>query len=255
MNTDFKQQYIDWLYENIDQKKVSDNTYSITLPFLDRNNDHLQVFIICNPDQSYTLTDDGETVAELELSGMDVMASDRRKTIFNTILRSHGVTCTEDKALCVQCTNEDLPLKKHMLTQCMIKISDMFYLARPNIQSLFIEDVKAYFEKNEIFGIGDVSFSGKSGLITTYDFGISRSKKAPERLVKVVNTMNLLNAQSIAFLWEDTRIVRPEVSLLYVFIQDKLQKIPHSATHLMEQYGIKPVLWSQRDNYISELAA
>ena len=35
-----------------------------------------------------------------------------------------------------------LPLKKHMLAQCMLKVSDMFYLSRSNIQAVFLDDVQ-----------------------------------------------------------------------------------------------------------------
>ena len=255
MATDFKKDYLDWLYENIDQVEVQKNVYRITFPYLDRNNDHIEIYIQVNGEDNFTLTDDGETINELEFSGMNVFSSDRRSQILRTILNAHGITMDEKHSLCATCKRQDLTSKKHMLAQCMIKISDMFYLSRPNTQSLFIEDVKQFFDHNEIYGMADISFSGKSGLTTTYDFGIPRSKVAPERLIKVVNNLDVTKAGYITFLWGDTKETRPMGSQLYVFIQDTDRKVSQSALNTMQQYQIRPVLWSERTSVVQDLIA
>ena len=63
-----------------------------------------------------------------------------------------------------------------MLTQCMIKISDMFYTSKNNVQSLFIEDVQAYLDEKDIRYSQNIAFPGISGLPTTYDFLIPNQK-------------------------------------------------------------------------------
>lgn len=173
----------------------------------------------------------------------------------NTILCSHGINIDDDHCLYVNCDKQSLPAKKHMLTQCMIKVSDMFYLARPNIKSLFIEDVKDFFTQNNIYGIPDISFSGKSGLLSTYDYAISPTPNSSERLIKIVNNLDVPKAGYITFLWGDTKEVRPAGSKLYVFIQDTNKTISQKAVNAMKEYQIKPVLWSERDSYIRELTA
>ena len=45
MKTNFKQIYMDWLNENIEQAKIRNNLYRITFPYLDRNNDHIEIYI------------------------------------------------------------------------------------------------------------------------------------------------------------------------------------------------------------------
>lgn len=255
MDYDFKKNYIKWLNENIGQNKLMNNIYRITFPYLDRNNDHIEIYIKSENNGTYTLTDDAETLNELEFSGLNIFTSQKRVKILNTVLNSHGISIDDNHALFVNCEQKDLPLKKHMLTQCMIKVSDMFYLARPNTQSLFIEDVKSFFEQNDIYSMPDISFTGKSGLTTTYDFGIPKTKKAPERLVKVVNNLDVTKAGYITFLWGDTRDSRPTQSDLYVFIQDSIQKVSASAIKTMKEYEIKPVLWSERAHYVKDLTS
>lgn len=132
MKTDFKKLYMDWLNENIEQLKIRDNLYRITFPYLDWNNDHIEIYIKEEFNGSYTLTDDGETISELEFSGFDIFSSGRKKDILNTILRSHGINIDDQHCLYVNCDRQSLPAQIYMLTRSMIKISDMFYLARTN---------------------------------------------------------------------------------------------------------------------------
>ena len=123
MEANFKDQYLAWLYENINQQKIRDGVYSITFPYLDRNNDFIEIFILMNPDGTVRLTDDGETINELDFSGTDLFRSNRSKKLLEQIVMSHGVRLGDDRSLYVDCDNDSLPAKKHLLAQCMTKIS------------------------------------------------------------------------------------------------------------------------------------
>lgn len=252
---DFKKDYIDWLNGNICQEKLSDTLYRLDFPFLDRNNDFTEIYIKVNSDDDFTLSDDGETVNDLEMSGVDIFSSQRRKAIFTEILNSHGVKLDEYEALTVNSSRADLPQKKHMLMQCMLQVSDMFYLSKQQTKSLFAEDVRNFFETNKIYGIQGANFVGKSGLSTTYDFTIPHTDKAPERMIKIAPRLDVQRAGYITFLWEDTEAQRPNKSRLFVFIQDTDTSISESAINAMVQYDIRPVLWSRRNEIIRELAA
>ncbi len=253
MDDNFKDNYIKWLYSNIDEYKIQENIYRITLPYLNRNNDCTEIFIKTNGD-TYILTDDGETIDELELSNFNLFSSQKRTEIFNRILLAHGVKKSSDNELYVECSASELPQRKHMLSQCMIKVSDLFYTAKNTVQSLFLEDVQLYLDEKDIRYTPNVSFSGKSGLSTNYDFAIPKSKNAPERIIKVVNNIDQTQANSILFLWDDTRQERAEESRLYVFLQDKDKKISRSMITSMENYNVVPVVWSMRDKYVADLA-
>ena len=98
---------------------MNETTYRITLPFLDRNNDHIEMYVIDNGNETYTITDDGATLGDLQLGGFEFSGSTRRKMILEAIISAHGVTKTDADELTVNCTVSDLPLKKHMLAQCM----------------------------------------------------------------------------------------------------------------------------------------
>lgn len=252
---DFGKLYVDWLKQNIDQYKVNDTTFRLTLPFLDRNNDLIEMYILANGDGTYSITDDGITISDLQLCGIDVSASARRKTMLETIISAYGVTKTDTDELMIHCTTNDLPLKKHMLAQCMVKVSDMFYLTRSNVQSVFIEDVQNFFDANDIRYIDNICITGKSKLATHYDFAIARSQNSAERFIKVVNNMDVNAARNIIFAWNDTKDTRQHEAKLYTFIQNTDRKISDDALGALKEYGINPAFWTEKDRYIPELTA
>ena len=69
-----------------------------------------------------------------------------------------------------------------------------------------------------------------------------------------MNNIDQTQANSILFLWDDTRQERAEESRLYVFLQDKDKKISRSMITSMENYNVVPVVWSMRDKYVADLA-
>jgi hypothetical protein len=252
--TNFRDIYLAWLKENIEQFQISENIFRITLPFLDRDNDFIEVYIVKEDENSFYITDDGAIINGLELSGFNIFGSPKRRIILNSIVASYGVSVTQDNELTVNCSFDNLALKKHMLTQCMLKVNDMFQLSKNNVQSLFLEDVQSFLDINDIRYTENVSFTGKSTLPTQFDFVIPRSKKAPERLIKVVNHMDETAVKNTIFSWDDTKEVRSIGTQLYTFIQDS-KKIHPDAIGALLQYKIKPILWSQKDTAISDLVA
>ena len=82
---DYKKQYLDWLNANTTEAKICAKTSRITLPYLNRRNDMLDIYIIKNDDGFY-LTDDGEIIHDLELSGLS-LDKGKRKELLNQTLK------------------------------------------------------------------------------------------------------------------------------------------------------------------------
>jgi hypothetical protein len=127
-NIDFGKIYLDWLKQNIDQYSVNDHTFRITLPFSNRNNDMVEMYIIDEKNGNFKLTDDGITISDLKLSGFDYSINEKRKVILQSIITAYGVIKTDNDELVIKCTLSDLSLKIHMLAQCIIKISDLLII-------------------------------------------------------------------------------------------------------------------------------
>lgn len=243
--------YVEWLKSKITSKAVNDY-YEISTPFLDRHNDHLQIYVKQEGDK-IILTDDGYTVNDLVLSGCDVR-SPRRQSVMLSILNGLGVNLNSD-ALVVEARPDNYPQKKHALLQAMLSVNDMFMLSTHKVASIFLEDVEAFLDKNEIRYTPTVQFTGKSGFSHTFDFVIPSSKSQPERLIKAINTPTKDKAKLMLFTWGDIRQSRKHESSMFVFLNNLDKKIKPEIVSAFTEYDIKPILWTQRQDYIDELSA
>lgn len=121
----FISDYLSWLKENSSQLELENNITEITMPYLDRRNDHIQIYIIKSEDDTVTLSDYGYTISELKLSGMNLDTSKRKELIqFN--LNRYGVQySSQDDSLFVKSSIQDIPMNQHKLIQAMLDIEGM----------------------------------------------------------------------------------------------------------------------------------
>jgi hypothetical protein len=170
-------------------------------------------------------------------------------------LKGFGVKL-EREALQVQASGEDFPLRKHNLIQAMLAVNDLFYLAKPVVESLFYEDVIAWLEANDVRYTPKVKFTGTSGYDHLFDFVIPKSPRhqQPERIVQAINQPTRQAAEAFIYKWSDTRVARTEDSHAYALLNDTQQPVPSGVIDAFGRYEIKPVVWSARAEVVAELA-
>lgn len=243
--------YLAWLRDKTTLRAVGDFV-EITTPYLDRHNDYLQIYAT-RSNGHFLLTDDGYIIDDLRLSGCK-LESKRRQDLLRMTLAGFGVELNGD-ALAVKATRDNFALRKHNLVQAMLAVNDLFFVATPTVASLFLEDLTAWLELNEIRYVPGVKFTGKSQYDHVFDFAIPKSRKAPERLLRAINRPSRETAEVLAFAWLDTRDVRPPDSEAYAFLNDSDQQVSPAIISALQNYDVRPVLWSQRDSAVQSLAA
>ena len=160
------------------------------------------------------------------------------------------------EALEVHASPETFPARKHSLIQAILAVNDLFYLAKPVVESLFFEDVIAWLEANDIRYTPKVKFTGIGGIDHLFDFVIPKSpRKQPERIVQAINRPTRENAEAFIYAWSDTREVRPPDSKAYAILNDFEQSISGGVPDAFRNYQIEPVPWSHRGEVVTELAA
>lgn len=94
--------------------------YEINLPFLDNNNDYLQFYVKEEAQQIY-FTDDGQTLYDLEMNGINLT----NPIIINQIkfILSKYNAMLEGKEIISETLEKDFAKSMHMFIQCLIKIS------------------------------------------------------------------------------------------------------------------------------------
>jgi hypothetical protein len=243
--------YLAWLKDKTQLRQVAD-WVEITTPYLDRNNDYLQIYAR-KENGSYVLTDDGQTIGDLEQTGCK-LNSPKRQDLLKMTLNGFGVQL-QDQRLEVHASPDNFALRKHNLVQAMLAVNDMFYLSVPMVASLFYEDVVAWLDLHDIRYTPKVKFTGKTGYDHLFDFVIPKSRRQPERIIQTINRPNRDTAQAVAFSWIDTKEVRPPDSKAYAFLNDLENPVSTTVLDALRNYDVMPVMWSKRDALREELAA
>ena len=166
-----------------------------------------------------------------------------------------------DGELSLTASRSKFPEAKHRLLQAILFVNNMFMLSSTNTTNVFLEDLKIFFETNNIRATQSVSFLGNSGLSHKFDFLISGFKDIPTRLIKTlsVSRNDSVFAKSILTDITQTRLIRDDLTKYYVFINDcskentRVNVNPDIIT-LFNQNDIIPVKYSERNKFIKELA-
>ena len=137
----------------------------------------------------------------------------------------------------------------------MLAVNDLFYLAKPVVESLFFEDVVSWLDANEIRYTPEVKFTGISGYDHLFNFVIPKSRKQPERVVQAVNRPTRETALSFINAWTETRQTRTPESKAYAVLNDMERPVPGNVIDAFRNYQIRPVPWSDRAQVVPELAA
>ena len=254
------EEYWKWLRDKTALRHEGD-CVEITTPHLDRHNDYLQIYVRRDNGGGFVITDDGYTLDDLEMCGCSIN-SERRREILETTLNGFGVD-QNGNALEVKSSAGDFCVRKHNLVQAMLAVGDLFYTARSATVGLFNEDVARWMDSAEIRYASRIKFSGKSKFDHLFDFVIPKSKGMPERMLRAINHPSRDSAQTAIFAWQDIQESRPPASRFYAFMndEDKSNELAVTDTSLdniqsaMTNYGIIPVMWSGRENFLSDLVA
>lgn len=248
---DLINKYTDWLKQNINIKDRN-GICEITTPFLDRHNDCLQIYVKKERD-NLILTDDGYILRDLKLSGFEI-TTEKREQLLKSILNGFGAHLVGDEIVVVS-KLENFAKKKHNLIQSMLAINDMFISAKSMVANIFKEDVEKFLHLHDIRFTPSIKFTGKSGFDHKFDFVIPSSKTQPERVIQVISRPNRQHITVFLFSWNDTQEVRPIKSIAYGFINDRDQSVSDDFENALGEYGIKPILWSRKEEYLEELSA
>lgn len=113
--------YFNWIKEKTNVFRGANSEWlTIETPVLGLFNDNVTVYAH-RQESSIILSDDGETIRNLELSGVNVFSSLNRKDILRKILLNYGIR-EEDGELKVLTSAEKFPQAKHNLISAISEV-------------------------------------------------------------------------------------------------------------------------------------
>lgn len=196
-----------------DNTVIQNNSLSgwtqISTPFLDTFNDAIDLYVKVH-DGTILLSDDGQTMRNLEQSGVSVSRSKKRTQLLNQILLNYGVKWqkSEDELL-VEATEANFPQRKFNLLSAIVEINSLYLFSKHTVASAFAEDVADYFDQQNVVYTPQFISRGSTGLDFTFDFQIA--SRQSELVIKAFNAVNSMNLSHFLFAWEDIRKVREQL--------------------------------------------
>lgn len=243
--------YVAWLKAGL-VAECLDHACELTTPFLDRHNDHIQVYAEPRGDE-IVLSDDGYVLSDLRTAGLELTTA-KRKAVLEATLNGFGVRL-ENGRITTDADQRNIGQRMHAMIQAMLAVNDMFMMAQPRVAGFFWEDVRDFLEAHDVRFSPRVKLTGKSGFDHGIDFLIPRSKDRPERILQVINAPRKNSIGAYLFSLGDTREARQEHSEAYAALNDQTRFISSDVTDALKAYGVTPIPWSHREEYVERLAS
>jgi hypothetical protein len=247
----FVHNYLSWLRQGFSVEALGNNTCELTTPFLDRHNDHLQVYVVRRADR-VVLSDDGYILSDLRTSGLE-LNTPKRKATLETVLKGFGVQL-DGNALVVEVSERNFGQRLHSFVQAMLAVNDMFVMAQARVASFFWEDVRAFLDEHDVRYSPRVKIAGRSGFDHAVDFLVPKSRRQPERVVQAINVPNKGTITNCLFTVGDIREARTEPFAAYAFLNDRARTVGGDIAEALEAYGVTPALWTRRERYAVALS-
>ena len=242
--------YTEWLKQKINYKEINGH-FEVSTPFLNHINDQIQFYLKRDERDRIFLTDDGDTLNNLEMAGVDISSVARQKEL-QSILNGFGVILKGNE-LTTMATPSTFPMRKHNFIQAMLSVDDLFLLASPKVESFFLEDVTHFLQQNNIRFSPNIILQGKSSFQHKFDFLIPASNKAPERIIKAVASPKKQNIIAQLFAFEDTKQARNNEGI--VILNDLEKTVSPEVLQAIEEYGINDFSWKEKENWLPKLAS
>ncbi len=223
--------YRDWLSEQVAWRDL-DGFLEVTTAFLDRHNDHLQMYVRREGD-TLLATDYGYTVNDLEMSGMSLSDPGQRK-LLSVILSGYRVRYEEEAndALTVRSGSEEFPMRLHQLLSAMLAVDSLGYAGHLDAErglgeqskqisaKEFRDDVRGWLNERAISHKSQVEYTGKGGVRHRFNFLIHGNGSGHPKIVTAINTPARDQANRCAFAWIDTADSRSGDAQGYALLND-----------------------------------
>jgi hypothetical protein len=246
--------YFTWLKDKtiVKQDELTDWT-AIDTPFVNMFNDTIEIYAQ-KKNNKVILSDDGETLSNLEMAGVNIAKSTSRKDFLTHILRNYGIKL-QDEELVVECDPKNFPQNKFNMLSAIIEINDMYMLSKQNVASVFKEDIKNFLDQHEIIYTPDFISKGESGLEFTFDFQMMGRKE--EVVMKSFNKLDKNLLSTFLFSWQEIEPIRKDITGKEVkaiaFINDVDKKINTKYLDALKSKGAEVILWSKREEEVGRL--
>lgn len=247
--------YSHWLRSQYRIKNL-DTSDEVTTPFVNTIGDNIRIYVIPLNKSHIEISDDGITLQDLSLQGID-MSSSTRKNLLDMIKIDFKIDQKED-TLFVHGDVRDFPLLKQNFLSAIIRINDITNTKRPNIESLFFEEVYNYFDENDFGGLRNHPFNGNSGVPHFVNYVIPAKSSKPTRMIDLQNKLSFNQMMYSAYKFEDIQkntllsSGNPTKKITYSIIYNDEEDNPSTnSLKIAQQAHIDLFAWKNKEKILS----
>lgn len=241
--------YVKWYKENVIVKNCDGYSELIT-PYVNHLNDRIRLYVEMTGEQTLRISDDGQTLNELELFGLDVTTKTRQTIIFS-VLRQFGTQLDGDLVY-IDTDIKHFPKAKHKLIQTIIRLYDLVTTRRSIITSLFAEEVQDYLFQSDIGGTPNVKLTGRSGIDYQVDYIVGARKNRPEIWIQTLNRFDFNSFTTLDYTYRDIsegRGANNQAKKLLIY-NDLENQASNKALQAAKQSEIVTIPWSVKSDVL-----
>ena len=253
-------EYFEWLKKRTFVSQDDSTGWSvISTPFVGLFNDTIDIFAKKNPNGMIVLSDDGNTLGNLELFGVSFKNTSGRKSILDRIKLNYGVSVSKEAEITKTVDKSDFVQGKHDMLRAILELSDLINLTSHRVSSAFKEDVKNLFYEKEMTVTPDFIVSGRSGIRFTFDYLIAKPKK--ETVIQVFNNFDKANLATFLFGVDEVKTTREQLSEKtfepIAIINDVDNNVKKEFLDALNNRDMGYLLWSEHEaqEFIQRLAS
>lgn len=142
-------EYINNSVSNLFSCQLENRLLVITTPFSYPDGDDIELFVELG-DDSFILSDMGETLRYLDTYLLDINSSNKRKEIFYDVIRSNNLRFKKGVIYAVINNPDKILDAIFNMSQAIVRISDLLYTAKSRSLASFEEEVKNFFDDHQI---------------------------------------------------------------------------------------------------------
>lgn len=239
--------YLSWYQKKYSIKQLKD-AHEIVTPFVNHINDRISLFVEFEKDGSVVITDDGVTIDELNMHGLDLQTAVRQKILKDT-LKNFNLEL-EGEIISVKVEDQKQFMQaKHNLIQGILQIYDLVFTTRSNVSSLFKEEVLNYFFEHDFAGTPGPDLLGASGIKHSVDYSMGATRKRPLTLVKLLQSSRFNDVAAQKYISEDLKngLSDKKTKVRYVVIVNDVEhSVPKKSELVAKDIGIDLLPWSDK---------
>lgn len=255
------EEYLKWVKDSNKFSKHKD-VIEINTPSVDSFGDNISLILKPEGDK-IRISDDAYVVWNLEAHGLNVTRNkSSRNNLLKSILTYESVSLNTDTNEIYKVSSmNNIGQSIHEMIQSISKVSDLMYLNKSNVKSVFNDDVLSYLKQNkDMFDyFPNLQIVGQSKLSYNFD-ALFTTKNKVKKLSKFYNSFTQNTVDNALVSWLDTIRYREErydgsLQMAIVVNDDNTKSFSKEYLDALYEYDIDVIPFSDKQKLIESLGA